>query len=160
MFPWKPERVGKHCFSLQGRVGAKSGDPETCWVHAAEEGEKRRNSPEREEPSTNKEKGEFLVLQIRKKRWSNWRERWVCSWCLLPGMIWKSRQRSRRGLRGAVVGGDREEVWSTREEFKGPLFFRNTGSRQRRSRRARHGCELGHGEGKSRALTSVQDGPG
>lgn len=34
-------------------------------------GEKRRNSPEREEPSTNKEKGEFLVLQIRKKRWSN-----------------------------------------------------------------------------------------
>lgn len=26
-----------------------------------------------------------------------------------------------------MVGGDTEEVWSTREEFKGPLFCRNTG---------------------------------
>lgn len=50
-----------------------------------------------------------------------------------------------------------QEVWSAREEFKGPLFCLELRRSEQRSRRARHGCELSHGEGKSRAFISEQE---
>lgn len=61
---------------------------------------------------------------------------------------------------GATVGGEREEVWSTGEEFKVPLFWR---SRGRESGGAapptdavQHGRQLSHGEGRADTLTSTR----
>lgn len=98
-------------FPFKERVGAKSGDPETCWVHAAEgEEEEEEFTRERGGELANKEKGELLLLRIRKKRWSRWRELRVCSWCLLPGTMWKSRRQSRGGRRQRGSGVEQRGI--------------------------------------------------
>lgn len=58
------------------------------------------------------------------------------------------------------MGGGREEVWSTGEEFKVPLFWRSRGRESRGvgppTDAVQHGRELSHGEGREETLTSIQ----
>ena len=115
-----------------------------------------------------------LSGQRKMKCWTKWkrekntvvrvksREVYVCH---TEGMRWKSRRLNCCGLWRA--GGaerrqerrwaGREEVWSTGEEFKVPLFWKSGGRESWRVKpptdAGQHGRELSHGEGRTETFT-------